>query len=183
MNRNNVHTFERSNNLARWITNDVRVPRVNGGKLDTIIAKVKPIFAEWLKADHAWERNTLQVGMAIRIAWNAYAKESDAGRVGFARLFDDRIPEDAKTRDLADNTTYNRLNYLIDKIGKPKEESDPEEPRVTVSEKRAKMQADYLSFKRRFAKKPIAMSDVEKLIAGMLAEIWNEEAVKEVLAA
>jgi hypothetical protein len=70
---------------------------------------------------------------------------------------------------------------LIDQVGKP--ESQRATPTVSVKEKRAKMRADYVSFRRRFAKKPISIGDVDELLKHILTEIWTEDAVQEVIAA
>lgn len=163
--KNNVHQF-------------VATPK---RKLETLLAKVKPQFTEWLEADRSFQKNTMTVAMQVRKAWDLYREGDNEGRVGFARFFDPSIPEDAKTRDLANNATYNRLNYLIDQVAK--ERREPATPRETVEEKRKRMHRDYLSFRRRFARKPITLADVDELLKTVLAEIWTEEAIKDVLAA
>lgn len=171
--------------LSAWTAKGIRMPRLPNS-FTGIMSKVRPLFASWMKADMAFEKNTKVVGIAVREAYDLYMKENPNGtRVAFARHFDETIAEDAKTRDLADNATYNRLNYMIDKVGKPQEEGDDEteNTRVPVAEKRKHMHADWVSFRRRFKAKTIVIGDVEKLLTEVLTEIWTEEAVKEVLAA
>ena len=153
-------------------------------KFEAAMAQAKPMFASWLKAETAFIQNTEVVARTIRHAFDLYSKSHTGGRVGFARLFDATIPEEAKTRDLGDNRTYNRLNYLIDKVGKPAPEVDPDAPpRMSVTDRRAAMHAAWLSWRRKHATKPIPISEVESLLRNLLAELWTEEAADEVLAA
>lgn len=178
--KSNVSQFKASN-LGVFVDGDIHAGKLPN-RLDALIAKVKPMFVEWLRADKTWERNTSVVATAVHKAWVAFGKDGGASRVEFARLFDESIAEGTKTRELASNATYNRLNYLIDKVGKPRtQDEDAETERVTLAEKRTKMKNDFVSFKRRFAHKAIAIADVETLIAKMLGVIWTDEAIGEVV--
>lgn len=161
-------------------TNNVHTHQFRNSKLDNLLAKVRPAFTSWLETDRAFQKDTATVAMQVRKAWELYKEGENATRAGFARLFDSRIAEDVKTRDLADNATYNRLNYLIDQVGR---EGRAETPREPVTEKRKRIQHEWMRFRKSHAKKPIELSEVETLLAHVLAQIWNEEAVKEVIAA
>lgn len=141
------------------------------------IERVKPLFATWLKADEAFERNTQAVAIAVSHSFGLFKKENPNGtRVAFARYFDSKIPETATTRDLGDNATYNRLNYLLDKIANPNRGATD---RVSVIDRRKKMHADWLQWRRQHARKTITMDDVEDLVKSLLAELWPEETVVE----
>lgn len=170
--------------MADWTKAKVKAPRLPHN-FEAALNKVRPMVYGWMKAEALFESNTKAVATAVYQAYELYKKESGTGtRVDFARHFDTTIPADAKTRDVEDNPTYNKLNYLIDKIGKPAANppADPETPRLTVEEKRKAMRADWMSFRRRFANKPIELDAVSELLANILKEIWTEEAVKEVVA-
>ncbi len=168
--------------IAHWTENKIRMPKA-GASFKDALDKVKPVFATWMQADNVFEKNTRTLAAAIRHAFDLYKAESKTGtRVDFARFFDTGIPAGAVSRDLKANATYNRLNYLLDKHGRTSGESNRAE-RVPVTERRKKVHADWLQFRRRYAKKPIALPEVEALMQRVLTELWPEEAVKEVLAA
>lgn len=163
-----------------------QVTRRLPAKLDAALAQVKPMFAEWLKTEAAFIHDTAIVARAVRHAFDLYQAVNTEGRVGFARLFDTKIPEGAKTRDLGENRTYNRLNYLIDKVaGRPAGEDDRQEraPRLSAEERKAAMHATWLSWRRKHAKAPITIDEVEDLLKKLLAEAFSEQAAEEVIAA
>lgn len=165
-------------NVTTFAVRPGRLPN----KLPALLDKVRPMFNEWLAADNTFQKSTAVVAAAVRKAFDLYSESSDAGRVGFARLFDATIPEDAKSRDLASNATYNRLNYLVDKIGKTS--SNPHGPRPTVTERRQKVQKDWTEFRKKHDKqRKVDMREVEQLVVRILAELWPEEKVKELIAA
>lgn len=149
-----------------------------------IIEKVKPLFAGWLDASGVFEKNTIAVGAAIKQTYALFMKEFPEGtRVGFARYFDTSIAEDARTRDLKSNAVYNRLNYLLDKVGREASEGEASEERETITAKRERMRSDLERFRRKFRGKALTFKDVEVILRAVLGELWKPEAVDEVLAA
>lgn len=163
-------------------------------KLEAAVAAVKPLFQQWLAAERMFAVNTLALAAEIQSCYAAFQAKAGEGasRVAFARLFDSSIVPEAKTRDLSDNRTYNRLNYLIDKVGKPQQaqigdggDADSGASRETVTEKRQRMQRDWAQFKRKYGRKPaVPLVEVEALVKTLLTELWAEEVVvEEVLAA
>src|SRR4051812_12656932 len=83
-----------------FASHDIRVPRL-AHKLNDAIEQVKPFFTEWMKASNVFKKNTEEVAHAIDRAFKIYNSSVDEPtRVGFARLFDETIPADAKSRDV-----------------------------------------------------------------------------------
>jgi hypothetical protein len=126
----------------------------------------------------------------VKRAFDLYLKdEANTGRVGFARLFDPRIPADAKSRDVENNRTYNKLNYLIDKVYKRAhadegaEDAEVTKIRLSIEERRHKIQTDWIRFKKSYKSRTITVDAVEALLTTVLAELWPEKKVKDVLVA
>lgn len=180
----NTLTTENKQELSRWVASDVKLSRLPK-TLSGVLSMVKPIFDEWMQAGETFEHNTKTVAYAVRKAWEIYSQDDTSTRVGFARLFDTTIPEDAKFRDVTSNATYNRLFYLVDKVGNPQRqlEENTETKYVSVTEKRARIHKEWLKFRRQFGKNPEYLQAAEKLLQHALATIWSEEVVKELIAA
>lgn len=175
--KSNTVNFE-ARATTQWVSGEIKRLRI-GGDLSAAIEGVKPLFFNWLKADTVFEKNTVTLAKAMRKAWELYQKqENHGGRVGLVRLLDASIPEGKTARDLFSNPTFNRMNYLIDKVGrKPADSSD----RIPVAQKRKRMSKAIATFHKQFARKQITLADVDTLVATLLAEIWPENGVAEVI--
>lgn len=176
----NVTQFERTAAapIGKWATASIKPGKLSSN-FDTVMQEVKPLFTDWLKAETTFTKNTKTVAGMVRKAWQMYQKQEDhQGRIGLARLFDPSIPEGKTARELQSNPTYNRMNYLIDQVGKPKAEAAE---RVPVKAKREKMRRMISKFHKQYARKTITLADVDELVAALLAQIWTEDGVQEVI--
>ena len=169
---------------ARWTEGEIKIGRLPG-KIEEIIKTIRPIFEEWMLADNTFKTNTAALAKAVKRAFEIYSAGPDAaGRVGFARYFDPSIPLEAKTRDLAGNAVYNRLNYLIDKFNEREADAEPgTSGRVTVTEKREHIREIWINFVGAHQRSVVKVSEVEQLLRALFKELWPEKTVKEILAA
>lgn len=170
----------KSKTQALFVSESIKPLRLSSN-FEAALQEVKPLFKNWLEADSTFTKNTKTVAKAVRAAWQLYQKqEGHQGRIGFARLFDPSIPEGKTARELWENKTFNRMNYLIDKVGRVVPEGEAAE-RVPVKEKRVKMRRLINRFDKKHAKGTIKLEDVHELIKSLLAQIWPEEGVQEVI--
>lgn len=177
--RNTAKVLEFAPKQDEFAAHEIRVPKIPRN-LDDTIALVKPIFEEWILAEHTFEHNTLEVAKAVSRAWDLFkVSQPDGTKAVFARLFDDSIPEDAKVRDLVDNSTYNRIQYLLHKVapgggGSRTSAKDRTALRVKV------LRGEWKRFARGFEKAGI--EDLQAFVAHVLAEFLPETVVDKILS-
>lgn len=164
---------------------ELHAPKV-ARNLDEAVKQVRPLFMEWIAADTLFEKNTLEVAKAIARVWNIYnASEEKTSRVGFARLFDTKIPDGAKTRDVENNATYNKLNYLLYKVLPAGEGAAPAISAKQRAETRQRaLRADWRAFEKYWdGNKEVSLDYVKAAVSKMIARFVPAKQIEKIFAA
>lgn len=162
--------------------NTLRMPRLSKSSFETVLAQVKPMFAEWLTADGIFQANTLTVAKAVTQCWElCKAENPTTTKVGFARYFDTSIPENARFRDLTGNATYNRLMYLLNKVAVRTGGTPAVPPSVRAKQKETSMRKCWRAFVKASGTKPVPVEQVQTLLENMLAIVLQPGAIERVL--
>lgn len=151
--------------------------------LDEVIRQVKPLFTEWMLAEGTFEHNTLEVAKAVTRAWEIYKGAEPAGtKIGFARLFDATIAEDAKGRDLGNNPTYNRIQYLLNKVGMTGERPEPADRGDRLRKRQRAVRGEWRRFVKETRLGAAELTAVRGLVVSLLVQFMPEEKVRRAIA-
>lgn len=166
----------------RFTAEELHLPKLPK-TLDEVIRQVKPLFTEWMLAEATFEHNTLEVAKAVSRAWEIYKGAEPAGtKIGFARLLDTTIPEDAKTRDLGDNPTYNRIQYLLNKVGTTGERPEAPDREERLKKRQRALRGEWRRWVKSARLGAAELNSVRGLVVSLLGQFMPAENVKRAIA-
>lgn len=161
---------------------EIRIPKISK-HFEDAIKQVRPLFEEWLHADHVFEHNTIEVAKAISAAWSIFKGTEGATKVAFARYFDSTIPADAVTRDVVGNATFNRIQYLLHKVIPAGEGTNTMSAAERSKQREKDLRREWKAFVRKYKQENVELAEIQEAVTRLLRVFMTESAVERVIDA
>ncbi len=162
---------------------EMKSPRLSKS-FEQALATVRPMFKEWMIADGVFQANTLVIAKSMSQVYDLYKAENPEGtKIKFARYFDPGIKEDARMRDIMDNATYNRINYLLNKVATRTANGTPQvSPAERAKQRVTTLRRNWRAWLKTAEDGAIPVEDVKAIVYKMLIVVLPESTVEQILA-